>query len=258
MSEVIPSTSFESLLLRRNGMLEKIGQARALCLEADSMSEGLCNTASALTGSTYQRELCITAPEVEETVRKRIDAAGWDFLMIESGMRTFMDTAARDEWNKKIRDCDVPELTMENIEATFASLHGSRGDMFERGVVNVFRKLSWHYQTNQPQKFGKRIILSYIGAMGFSMNHEKQAQIDDLGRVFHVLDNKPELDHRVGYGVGFSDALRGRTGKYDCAYFSARLFRKGTAHLTFKRPELVEKMNLIVAKHYPGCLPEPK
>ncbi len=41
---------------------------------------------------------------------------------------------------------------------------------------------------------------------------------------------------------------------YNDAYFTIRYFQKGTAHLTFKRPELVEKMNDIIAKHYPGIL----
>jgi hypothetical protein len=30
-------------------------------------------------------------------------------------------------------------------------------------------------------------------------------------------------------------------------------FQKGSGHITFKRMDLVEKMNNIVAKHYPGC-----
>ncbi|EOB9648108.1 DUF4942 domain-containing protein, partial [Escherichia coli] len=37
-------------------------------------------------------------------------------------------------------------------------------------------------------------------------------------------------------------------------FFSIRYFQKGTAHITFKRIDLTEKMNDIVAKHYPGML----
>ncbi|WP_117048223.1 DUF4942 domain-containing protein, partial [Klebsiella pneumoniae] len=36
--------------------------------------------------------------------------------------------------------------------------------------------------------------------------------------------------------------------------FSIRYFQKGTAHITFKRYDLTEKMNDIVAKYYPGML----
>lgn len=258
MSELIKSLSFDALLLRRQGMLEKLQQARTLCLEANSMAEGLCSVGWALTGTDYNRELCLTDDKAMETAQKRIDSAGWKFLMEESGLKSFMDTKAREDWGKKISACDVPELTMGNIESTFRGLYGARGDMFERGVINVFKSLSWHYKTNLPQKFGKRIILSYLGVPGFSMQHNRQDQIDDLGRVLRVLDNKPEADHRNGYGMAVSDALRTRESTYDCPYFSLRMFKKGSAHLTFKRLDLVDQMNGIVAKHFPDALPEPR
>ncbi len=41
---------------------------------------------------------------------------------------------------------------------------------------------------------------------------------------------------------------------YNDDYFVIRYFQKGSAHLTFKRLALVEKMNDIIAKHYPGML----
>ena len=31
-------------------------------------------------------------------------------------------------------------------------------------------------------------------------------------------------------------------------------FQKGTAHIRFKRSELVDKLNDIIARHYPGAL----
>ena len=43
---------------------------------------------------------------------------------------------------------------------------------------------------------------------------------------------------------------------YEDNYFSIRYFQKGTAHLTFKRPNLVDKLNDIIVKHYPGMLAE--
>jgi hypothetical protein len=37
---------------------------------------------------------------------------------------------------------------------------------------------------------------------------------------------------------------------YDDDYFSIKYLMKGSAHLTFRKPELVGKMNDIIAKHY--------
>ncbi|CAI1900760.1 Uncharacterised protein [Serratia grimesii] len=40
--------------------------------------------------------------------------------------------------------------------------------------------------------------------------------------------------------------------------FSIRYFQKGRGHITFKRLELVEKMNDIVAKNFLGAVPTRK
>ncbi|HDZ8012445.1 TPA: DUF4942 domain-containing protein [Citrobacter amalonaticus] len=37
--------------------------------------------------------------------------------------------------------------------------------------------------------------------------------------------------------------------------FAIRYVQKGSWHITFKRPDRVERMNDIVAKHFPGALP---
>lgn len=36
--------------------------------------------------------------------------------------------------------------------------------------------------------------------------------------------------------------------------FAIKYFQKGTAHINFKRPELLDKLNDIIARHYPGAL----
>ncbi|MER1483991.1 DUF4942 domain-containing protein, partial [Enterobacter hormaechei] len=42
---------------------------------------------------------------------------------------------------------------------------------------------------------------------------------------------------------------------FTCEYFTVRAYKKGSAHITFTRPDLVEKVNDIIARHYPGALP---
>ena len=39
---------------------------------------------------------------------------------------------------------------------------------------------------------------------------------------------------------------------------SFRVFKNGNAAITFTRLDLVEKLNKIIAKHYPNALPAPK
>ncbi|EJA8585677.1 DUF4942 domain-containing protein, partial [Salmonella enterica] len=41
---------------------------------------------------------------------------------------------------------------------------------------------------------------------------------------------------------------------YEDGMFKIKYFQKGTAHIIFKRPELVDKLNDIIVRHYPGML----
>ncbi|GHL23142.1 hypothetical protein ECZU24_59830 [Escherichia coli] len=37
-------------------------------------------------------------------------------------------------------------------------------------------------------------------------------------------------------------------------YFTVRGYQKGTVHIVFKRSDLVEKLNDIIARYYPRCI----
>lgn len=58
---------------------------------------------------------------------------------------------------------------------------------------------------------------------------------------------------RQDYGIRSATNHRGQVFEDDM--FTIRYLQKGSGHITFKRLDLVEKMNDIVAKHYPGALP---
>ena len=53
-------------------------------------------------------------------------------------------------------------------------------------------------------------------------------------------------------------ALRARETTWEGEYFSLRWFRKGSGHLTFKRPDLVDESNDILARHCPNALAAPR
>lgn len=267
-TELVKSVSIDNLVNQRAAVVAKLQQGMELLREAAELASlarvgfpsigmncrGGRDFAHLVTGSTRE-----TVPDLVQAAAKSIDASAWAYLMNESGLRTFMDAAARKEWDAKVYDLDVPPLTAENITATFTALHESRGDLFDRGVINCFRALSWNHKTNQPFKFGKRVILGYLlkpyGSgpnRWLSVCFDRTNRLDDLDRVFHLLDGKPEPDHRNGWG----QRITGRSGAGEVGgeYFSVRWFLNGNGHLTFKRPDLVERMNQVLAKHHPNAL----
>ncbi|EGD1495132.1 DUF4942 domain-containing protein, partial [Salmonella enterica] len=44
------------------------------------------------------------------------------------------------------------------------------------------------------------------------------------------------------------------SNSYEDGMFKIKYFQKGTVHITFKRPELVDRLNDIIARHYPEML----
>lgn len=73
-----------------------------------------------------------------------------------------MDAQARDQWHKNLEEGDLPAISKANILSTFEQLHLNKMDVFERGIINVFKGLSWDYKTNSPCSFGKKIIINNL------------------------------------------------------------------------------------------------
>jgi hypothetical protein len=290
--ELVPSVSIANMVNQRAAVMGRLDQAIGLIREAAEIANeahlGMprfsvgtgygrnygdhnINTATAGADRNGARSGASANEDAgtRKLLRLGIDCGAWQYLMTQSGLRSMMDAAARAKWDKAIGDGDVPELNDANIRSTFKMLHDSRGEMFERGVVAVFKGLAWCYKTNLPQKFGKRIVIKYLrsgvsggmwgaNSLGSIGSFSKTDALDDLTRVFSVLDGKPEHDVRNGWYGRVSNCRTLNDPDPADDYMVIRCFRNGNGHVTFKRLNLVDKMNLIIAKHYPGALPAPK
>jgi hypothetical protein len=263
IADVVKSVSIENLLNQRRAVVSLVTEARDLLLKASELANAahLGNLSDLFSPHRYTHaDIYFLKPDGAETVIKVLDGGGWRYLMDESGMRTFMDAEARNKWGEALHKGDYPELTRENIAATFGQLHGARGEMFERGVIALFRSLSRGFRTNEPVKFGKRIIVRCVlsvwgaGGMYSSLNNRATDTLDDLVRVFCVFDGKPEPDHRQGIYYALSAAEKNGIRQWEGDYFKIRWYKNGNGHLTFKRLDLVQQMNCILARHYPNAL----
>ena len=115
--------------------------------------------------------------------------------MLKSGMLTLMDAEARSQWANNLEEGDLPAISEANILSTFEQLHNNKQDVFERGIINVFKGLSWDYKTNNPCYFGKKIIVNNLvkhDRWGYSLNWGWRGdQLADLERMFYLLDGRP-------------------------------------------------------------------
>ncbi|AJJ01878.1 methyltransferase domain protein [Yersinia pseudotuberculosis IP 32953] len=263
-SEVICSTSVARIVAGRDSALirieQLIHQLSNISSLTSSIGGGTAGEWAMRQGSRYDCWLMEVPDKAMELITRNIDRSIWRDLMVKSGMLALMDAEAREQWYKNLEEGDLPAINEDNIFSTFEQLHLNKQDVFERGVINVFRGLSWKYKTNNPCMFGKKIIVNNLvthNRWGFSLSWGwRRDQLVDLERMLYLLDGKPVPDNRGDISVRLMEYIRDnpRQQSYEDELFGIRYFQKGTAHVIFKRLDLVEKMNDIVAKHYPGML----
>lgn len=263
-SEVICSTSVARIVAGRDSALKQIEQLIYQLSEISSLTSsiggGTAGEWAMRQGSRYDCWLMEVPDKAIKLITQNIDRSIWRDLMMKSGMLALMDAEAREQWYKNLEEGDLPAINEDNILSTFEQLHLNKQDVFERGVINVFRGLSWEYKTNSPCMFGKKIIVNNLvthNRWGFSLSWGwRRDQLVDLERMLYLLDGKPVPDNRGDISVRLMEYIRDnpRQQSYEDELFGIRYFQKGTAHVILKRLDLVEKMNDIVAKHYPGML----
>lgn len=263
--EVIASVSIEKIISCRQYALARVSEALALFEDADQYSQAAGGVA--IFSLDNYRGSGLFSGKREEIIQRitvRNDRHIWRDLMNKSGMLTLMDEKARTEWQNSLEEGNFPEVTHDNIIASFEQLNREKVAVFERGVINVFRGLSWNYKTNIPHMFGKKVIMNHVveySRWGFSTGFNHRAKLDDLERILTLLDGKTIPDHRVGVSSQFYDHVS-QCNKvaqdFDSEYFTLRFFKKGSGHLTFKRPELTDKLNAILSRYYPDALPPVK
>ncbi|EAN5174702.1 DUF4942 domain-containing protein [Salmonella enterica] len=267
-TDVICSTSIERIVTGRNAALEQIEVLMQQLGDVSTLTRSIGGK-TALDWAMKQDFRCgCWLMEKRETAMKaitrNIDREIWRDLMKKSGMLSLMDAQAREQWYSSLEKDDIPAISEANILSTFEQLHQSKDEVFERGVINVFKSLSWDFKTNNPCKFGSKIIVNGLvkcDRWGYSLNWSWQRdRLADLERMLMLLDGKPVPDNRTDVTQRLDDHIHENRGSnsYEDGMFKIKYFKKGTSHITFKRPELVERMNDIVAKYFPKALPAAK
>lgn len=266
---IVPSVSIANLLSQREAIVGRIDRIAEICQEIAEISEAAIGSDDASPSLECRRSNSYF-PNHLDPVKARVDAAFWDYLMNQSGMRTLMDAEARRKWDRDLHEngSKVPPLTTDTIRETFSALHDGRQEMFERGVVACFRGLSWDYKTNNPFMLGKKIIVERVLDIWNASAGKKYSsgpswtgcdRLDDLLRVMLVLDGQPERDHRNGAYHVLKEHFgyhKHSNEKIEIAgMITVRCYKNGNAHIEFLRLDIVDKMNSIVAKHHPGALP---
>lgn len=189
-----------------------------------------------------------------EQTKRSIDEKLWREAFDKTGFLQFMDEQAKTQFFKEVRET-TPEFTESTIRATFLSLAQEAETMFARGLVNVFLRLSKHHRTNtnSPFKVNARAIIPYIVVSNWSrgrqLRYDASGQINDIDRVFKVLDGKKHDPRTLEFAI---NAALAHLEVFDDDYYQVKGYGNGNMHMLFKRNDLLERANKIIHDYYHG------
>ncbi len=275
MSDLIPRTTLTQIAAHRNRAIELYSAAHDLIRAANAKmreaGESLRAAAPTANLEIFRRDDraklfgAFDVAEREEFMsmaRHMVDADVWTHVVNATELQRLMDKKAKDKLREQLRTSPA-EFTEETALATLQSFASQAGDIFRRGIAEVFSNLDRRFRSHDGFKVGSRIILSRafneFGSWNYGRQHRDTLQ--DIERTFHVLEAKPVPLDYAGV-VGAIDAARRGKGwggahtEVETEYYRVRVFLNGNVHLWFKRKDLVEKVNELLAEYYGAVIPD--
>ena len=193
---------------------------------------------------------------VEQAVAS-LDARLWNEAMQLTDVMDCMPEDRRYEWHEQIQKHTTPPFTPDNVIPTFEFLLGNRAKFLAEKVDGLFRNLSRAHVTNQPEGFGKRMILQYVISDGGSYSdHTKVGYIHDLRSViarFMGRDDPQHEDTRVA--IMRATECAGQWITLDGGALRLRVYRGvRTGHLEV-HPDMAWRLNAVLASLHPAAIP---
>jgi predicted RNA methylase len=255
MNLPVPRQTIEAICQRRDEALNLYAHA----FEALQRASRAASEATFGNFSHYDRaderlyDVSVGLEEWQKRMGQALDRGVWRYLFRATDIEKLMDARAKEDFHRQITN-DPPPATPDNCLATLSELMANADTLFKRGIANVFSRLDRRFRSHDGFKIGARIILERAFGDGGIWNYS--ARIDDtlrdIERTFHILDGGAQPDFAASFVARLREARRADRSltEFRDPYFRITWFGNGNAHLWFLRPDLVTKVNQLLADYY--------
>ncbi len=222
----------------------------------DKLSEAFVTDRIRVDGDRFNR---IDFDDVQPSINK-LERELWGIMVGRLEIGQFMSVEAHKKLGEQLDRGELPALTRENVRAMAEGFRQQLPDMLKESVEEVFRMLTpspvWDkFKTNNREIVGKRVILertidvSCFSFMGYRVYYHREDSLRALENVFSSLDGKGQISK--GYYSELSGAIKACPNDGPCegetTYFKFKGYNRGTLHITFKRLDLVKRLNEVAA-----------
>jgi hypothetical protein len=200
---------------------------------------------------------CYGLPDSAKESKAYIKRNVWQYLVNKSGIKDYMSIKEREKFEAQIYDSkketELPELTINNVLATFNGFTKNAGRMRTNAAKEVFNWLRPSkfntYKTNKKYKIGKKAIIDRVFGLSWpgcpQLNYSYEQEVKALENIFTLLDGKGIRHYPDDILTKIKTACDNKQTHFENEYFALKWFKKGTLHITFKRQDLLDQLNLI-------------
>jgi hypothetical protein len=245
---------------------------------------------NALLDNFYKSDLSFSCtskgqPVLRNDFKKDLQKKAWNFIIAKMKMEKYTTKGLKEDLNKFVEKQHSVPFTMQNIYHMLQLIIGTHADRMGKALLEVFDKLTQHYddnrynvegwKTNSHYLINEKFIMPYLtrvdydGNMQIGYYSDSRAELiddmnkalcwllgenfDEIGTLYSFFHRqKPKDPHKTGYQRDQYYTYEFNTW-YDFAFFSFKGFKKGTMHFKFKDKEVWGRFNQKIAqlKGYP-------
>lgn len=187
----------------------------------------------------------------------------WSAIMQTEKLSRLMTKEIREEYMSKLDELVEYDVSMPNIYQMFIDLTAQFTTGLEGAIVKLFEDFTYRYsystegnvhyfngwKTNKAYVVNKKVILPYMNAFSdlwhrWEFRYSIEETLKEIEKVFVYLDTKktdgPDLHQALLYAEN-EQISRG----IELKYFTVTFYKKGTCHIEFTDPDLLQKFNLF-------------
>ena len=199
---------------------------------------------------------------------KSLESEYWNKALNLTDVLNYMPQKRRNDWSESLSgwkkygykegkepEKDLPPFEETIVRDTLQNMLHMRTQFFSERVDGIFKGLSGEHITNQPQGFGKRMIVNHVITDYGTVEYKKSGIINDLRSVIAKFMGRGDL-HYSSTDMMIK-SLKERYGEWvsiDGGSLKLKLFKKGTVHIEV-HPDMAWRLNSILANLYPMAIP---
>lgn len=245
--------------------LELIRQYRALLpYMSRSFGEKDSSPILRLTDSTERGYESVSVNSYLKAVRLKY----WKALLANPKFTGQLTSKLQEEYRGRVNALQDYDFTEFNIQTLSREMGARVKQGIEDEIITMFDRLTEEHcyypecqknrhlfdgwKTNKAHKICKKVIVPCYGVFdswdGRPRTYRAREVLEDIERILNFLDGGMTRD--VDFWNTLEDSFKqGITKNIPLKYFTATFYKKGTVHLVFTCPELIERLNIYAAQH---------